>query len=50
MQNKIDLIKNSVDKHREKIIGVLDYMWDNPETGFREWKANERMSAEFEAL
>ncbi len=50
MQNRVNQIKEAVDKHREKMIGVLDYMWDNPETGFREWKANERMIAEFEAL
>ncbi|MBQ4528838.1 MAG: amidohydrolase [Clostridia bacterium] len=46
----IDKIINSVYKHREKILKVLDFMWDNPESGFREWKANSLMIEEFEKL
>ncbi len=50
MEAEVKKIVEAVDKHREKMIGVLDYMWDNPESGFREWKANARMVEEFEAL
>ena len=33
MENRIELINNAVDKHREKMVGVLDYM---------EWIENRR--------
>lgn len=50
MSYKIKIINDAVDKFQQKMIDVLEFMWDNPETGFREWKTNERMMAEFEAL
>lgn len=39
-----------VDKHREKILNALDYIWKNPETGYKEWKTSEYLTAAFEAL
>ena len=46
----IEKICSSVDKHKEKMLNVLNFMWDNPESGFREWKATRLMEEEFEKL
>ncbi len=27
-----------VEKNRELILNALDYIWKNPETGYKEWK------------
>lgn len=29
-----------VEKHRQLILDALDYIWKNPETGYREWKTH----------
>ncbi len=39
-----------VEKHRELILNSLDYIWSNPETGYREWKTHAYMKAAFEKL
>ena len=33
-------IFSSIEKHADKMREILDYMWANPQSGFREWKAN----------
>ncbi len=43
-------IADAVDKYREDILAIEKFMWDNPETGFREWKANEYLKKKYEAL
>ena len=45
----MDRIK-AVDKHRQKILDALDYIWKNPETGFREVKTSAYLEKEFEGL
>ncbi len=39
-----------VDKHRERILSAFDYIWKNPETGYREWKTHRYLKAQFEEL
>ena len=29
-----------VEKHRDLILAANDYIWKNPETGYREWKTH----------
>ncbi len=43
-------INANVDKHRQKILDALDYIWKNPETGFREVKTSAYLEKEFEGL
>lgn len=31
--------KEYVEKHRQLILDALDYIWKNPESGYKEWKA-----------
>lgn len=40
----------AVDKNRDKILAAHDYIWQNPETGFREVKTSEYMANEFTKL
>lgn len=40
----------AVDKHRQLILDTLDYIWKNPETGYREWKTHARMAEVFRTL
>ena len=37
-------------KHRERIVGTADYIWENPETGYREWKTSAYMEKQFREL
>lgn len=40
----------AVDKNRDLIIKTQDYIWKNPETGYREVKTNKYMEEVFESL
>ena len=40
----------AVDKHRRLILDTLDYIWNNPETGYREWKTHAYLAETFRAL
>ncbi len=39
-----------VEKNKDKILEMHDFMWKNPETGYKEWKCSRRMGEAFEAL
>lgn len=39
-----------VEKHRQKILDALEYIWKNPETGYREVKTSAYLEKEFEGL
>ncbi len=39
-----------VEKHRQLMLDALDYIWKNPETGYKEWKTNAYLTEKFEAL
>ena len=43
------LIK-AAQKHAQRALAAMDFMWKNPETGYREWKANEYLLREFREL
>ena len=40
----------AVNKHRDLILNALDYIWKNPETGYKEWKTHKYLKDAFEAL
>ena len=46
MKHYIDL----VEKHRTLILDANDYIWKNPETGYREWKTHAYLEEEFAKL
>lgn len=46
MQKYIEL----VNKHRERILESFEYIWANPETGYREWKTHKFLKEQFESL
>ena len=39
-----------VAKYESPIYDTADYIWKNPETGYREWKTSAYMEEHFEAL
>ncbi|MBE7041781.1 MAG: amidohydrolase [Ruminococcaceae bacterium] len=43
-------IAKIVDEHRQLILDTLDYIWENPETGYREWKTTTYMEDVFTSL
>lgn len=46
----LDLATKAVEKYRETILKAERYVWENPETGFREVKTSKYLEAEFEKL
>ncbi len=50
MNNKADLIKKAVDRHRELILSAERYIWEHPETGYREWETHAYLKAQYERL
>ena len=40
----------AVNKHRKLILNALDYIWKNPETGYKEWKTHKYLKDAFEKL
>ena len=43
-------IISAVEKHKELILNAERYIWENPETGFFEYKTNAYMIDAFEKL
>lgn len=39
-----------VEKHRQLILDALDYIWANPEIGYKEWKTHQYLKDAFEKL
>lgn len=39
-----------VEKHRDLILDAFDYIWKNPEPGYREWKTHAYLEEEFAKL
>ena len=55
MESRIDakrkeLLFRNVDKHTRLTLDACQYIWENPETGFREWKAHRYLWDAFTAL
>ena len=48
--NKMELLLNAVDANRTLMDAAEDYLWKNPETGYREWKATAYLEKEYEKL
>lgn len=42
--------KDAVAKHRQLIFDALDYIWKNPETGYKEWKTHAYLEEAFAKL
>ena len=50
MKDRISRIDRSVEKHRQLILDAERYIWQNPETGFKEWKTNSYLKEKYQAL
>jgi amidohydrolase len=50
MNNNYKELFEKVDKHRSLIFAAEKYIWEHPETGYREWETNAYLEKEFEKL
>ena len=46
----VDKIRELVEKHTALIVDAYDFIWKNPETGYREEKTAAYLAEKFEAL
>ena len=46
---EFDAYRTLVEKHRDLILEVEQYLWKHPETGFREWNTTKYLAGIFEA-
>lgn len=46
----MDFFKNALEKHKKLILDTERYIWNNPETGYKEYKTSAYMEREFEKL
>ncbi len=46
----MDTFKKAVEKHKQMILDAERHIWNNPETGFREWKTHAYLKEKYEAL
>ena len=43
-------LANKAEKYRDIILAAQDYIWKNPETGYREWKTTKYLEEQYEKL
>ena len=46
----MDFCKNAVEKNKKLITDAFDYIWKNPETGYKEWKTHKYLKDAFLSL
>lgn len=46
----IEKLMQAVEKQRKMIFDAHDYIWKNPQTGYREWKAHKYLEEAFKSL
>ena len=46
----MEKLMKAVQKHAQRALDAMDFMWKNPETGYREWKANEYLLKQYREL
>lgn len=47
---RAEKLAEMTEKHRDLIYETADYIWKNPETGYREWKTDAYLEKKFEEL
>ena len=50
MEKQVKLIDAAVEKYRELILSAERYIWQNPETGYKEWKTNSYLKEQYQKL
>lgn len=49
-QKRTNIIVEKLNRYKEYMFGAERYMWENPETGFNEWKAHNYLKERFSDL
>ncbi len=50
MEKQIKIIEAALEKYKDSILEAERYIWENPETGFKEWKTNAYLKEKYTAL
>lgn len=50
MNKSTEKHQKNVEKHRKTIESAADFLWKNPETGYKEWKTQEYLAEKFQTL
>lgn len=50
MTTREAFLAGCVDKHKKEIFNAERFIWQNPETGYREWKTSKYLAEKFNAL
>lgn len=50
MNQKQEMLANSVEKHKQMILDAERWLWAHPQTGYTEWQAHEYLAEKFEAM
>ena len=50
MKQSLDTVLQAVDACQDTILAAEQHIWNNPETGFREWKTHAYLKAQYEEL
>ena len=50
MNEKYEKLFEIIEGNKDTILAAERYIWEHPETGFREWKTHEYMKKHFDAL
>ncbi|MCL2007458.1 MAG: amidohydrolase [Treponema sp.] len=49
-EKTVKRLNELIDQNRERILKAADFIWKNPETGYREWKTSKFMDEQFKEL
>ena len=50
MEQQIRIINAALEKYKDSVLETERYIWNNPETGFKEWKTHAHLKEKYEAL
>lgn len=50
MEARYEKLLQNVEKNKSLVLDAVDYLWKNPETGYKEWKSHKYLKEAFEKL
>lgn len=50
MEQQVKIIESAVEKYREDILAAERYVWQHPETGYKEWATNAYLKEKYQKL
>ena len=50
MEKIYEILFNAIESNKQTVLDAERYIWNNPETGYKEWKTHKFLKSEFEKL